>query len=69
MKKLEREVSELRDGVNTTAELRAANYLLQDKVDRQEAFLKRKLEKEKKEVKMKITCCDQDPQLNIYNRI
>ena len=25
--------------------------------------------KEKKEVKMKITCCDQDPQLNIYNRI
>jgi len=49
MKKLEKEVSDLREEVKTTAELRAANYLLQDKVDRQEAFLKRKLEKEKKQ--------------------
>ncbi len=49
MKKLEKEVTDLQKEVKTTAELRAANYLLQDKVDRQEAFLKRKLEKEKKQ--------------------
>jgi len=49
IKKLEADVVQLREEVGTTAELRAANYLLQDKVDRQEAFMKRKLEKEKKQ--------------------
>jgi chromosome segregation ATPase len=48
MKKLEKEIQTLRTELKSTEELRAANYLLQDKVDRQEKFLMRKLEKEKK---------------------
>lgn len=42
--KLEETVKE----VKSTAELKAENYLLQDKIDRQEAYMKRKLETEKK---------------------
>ena len=49
LSKMEREISDLREELKTTDELRATNYLLQDKVGRQEAFLKRKLEKEKKQ--------------------
>lgn len=49
VKKMEKELTGVREEVKATAELRATNYLLQDKVDRQEAFLKRKLEKEKKQ--------------------
>jgi chromosome segregation ATPase len=44
---LETKLEETKKQVKTTAELMAENYLLQDKIDRQDAFLKRKLLKEK----------------------
>jgi len=41
--------------VKSTAELKAENYLLQDKIDRQDAYLKRKLENDKKRGKMPVS--------------
>jgi septal ring factor EnvC (AmiA/AmiB activator) len=49
IKKVDKELVEVRAELKATEELRAENYLLKDKVDRQENFLKRKLEKEKKQ--------------------
>jgi hypothetical protein len=40
--------------VKSTAELKAENFLLQDKIDRQDAYLKRKLENDKKRGKIPI---------------
>lgn len=47
VKQLEAKVQDMKKKVEETAELKAENYLLKDKIDRQEAFLKRKLHKEK----------------------
>ena len=44
---LEQKLEETKKQVKSTAELKAENFLLQDKVERQEAYLKRKLQKEK----------------------
>jgi chromosome segregation ATPase len=49
MKKMDKEIQELKELVKTTDGLKAENFLLQDKVDRQAAYLKRKLEKEHKQ--------------------
>lgn len=47
LKKLQRNFEIMRKEHESTAEVKAANFLLQDKIDRQEAYLKRKLKKEK----------------------
>ena len=44
---LENKLEETKKQVKSTAELKASNFLLQDKIDRQEAYLKRKLHKDK----------------------
>jgi len=46
---LENKLHDVRDDAKNATELRAANYLLQDKIDRQEAYMRRKLEKEKRQ--------------------
>lgn len=47
VKKLQKNIETMRKEHESTAEVKAANFLLQDKIDRQEAYLKRKLKKEK----------------------
>lgn len=47
IKQLEAKLEDTKKQVKSTVELKAENYLLQDKIDRQEAFLKRKIHKEK----------------------
>eukprot|EP00553_Chaetoceros_curvisetus_P007075 CAMPEP_0204631872 /NCGR_PEP_ID=MMETSP0717-20131115/23662_1 /ASSEMBLY_ACC=CAM_ASM_000666 /TAXON_ID=230516 /ORGANISM="Chaetoceros curvisetus" /LENGTH=466 /DNA_ID=CAMNT_0051649559 /DNA_START=1 /DNA_END=1401 /DNA_ORIENTATION=- len=47
VQKLEGELEAKKRDFREASELKAANFLLQDKIDRQEAYLKRKLHKEK----------------------
>ena len=47
IKQVEAKLEDTKKQVKSTVELKAENYLLQDKIDRQEAFLKRKIHKEK----------------------
>jgi len=66
--KMEKEINEMTVIVKSTEELKAANFLLQDKVERQENFLKRKLEKEHKQRQVPQLMVGSPPKTNVRSR-